>query len=212
MHQPPLVGGRFLHQSGCDIHKTNNFGCNAALWSAQGGGNSESMKWLFERGSDFGRINSNGHSALHKAAQRGSSGAVKWLASTFLVKKEGMDAAALIAPDNEGNCPSDLCGMEGHESLAHWLSNQECDYFLRAVTLSKSIDDVLGNQCIPCWFQKELQAALTWVKHRPTDTEVRWGAGRGARSMASHIILNATRSIPKETAEIQSIKDFNDID
>lgn len=34
----------------------------------------------------------------------------------------------LIGPDSEGACPSDLCGMNGHKSLAQWLSKHECDY------------------------------------------------------------------------------------
>lgn len=32
---------------------------------------------------------------------------------------------ALIGPDVEGYCPSDLAGMEGHETLASLLANTE---------------------------------------------------------------------------------------
>ncbi len=105
---------RYLHKSGCDIHTPNSFGCNAVLWSAQGTDTSETLAWLMEHGADFGLLNSNGHSALHKAAQRGSAGVVKWLVNTFLAgsRDHGIDWTVFIRPDTEGNCPSDLCGME----------------------------------------------------------------------------------------------------
>ena len=204
--------GRFLHQSGCDIHITSSFGCNAVLWSAQGAGTSESIAWLFQSGSDFTLINSNGHSALHKAAQRGSSGAVKWLVNTFLLEKE-IDAAFFIAPDMEGNCPSDLCGMEGHESLAEWISNKECDYFTRLIISATSVDDFLDNHCIPSWLQEDLHEAKTktGTASHVNDMNARWGTGCGVRRMALGLLGYITRSTSNEVA-IEPINDFNDID
>ena len=43
-------------------------------------------------------------------------------------QNKDFDGFLLIGPDAEGACPSDLCGMNGHESLAKRLSKHECDY------------------------------------------------------------------------------------
>eukprot|EP00581_Thalassiosira_minuscula_P014000 CAMPEP_0183715196 /NCGR_PEP_ID=MMETSP0737-20130205/9531_1 /TAXON_ID=385413 /ORGANISM="Thalassiosira miniscula, Strain CCMP1093" /LENGTH=676 /DNA_ID=CAMNT_0025944285 /DNA_START=1 /DNA_END=2027 /DNA_ORIENTATION=+ len=131
-----------LYHSGSDIHTSNSFGCNAVLWSAQGTDTSEALRWLFCSNANFMAVNSNGHSALHKAAQRGNIESVRWLVHAFLLNKEKRgnmkdkddDAALFIGPDMEGHCPSDLCGMEGHEGLARWIADQECEYCVRTMT------------------------------------------------------------------------------
>ena len=91
---------RLLFEEGADVHLPNKYGCNAALWWAQGlpakedfgvggvGGRGEDAAAgasakedeALEAGAflrtnarvDFGAVNSNGHSALHKAGQRGN--------------------------------------------------------------------------------------------------------------------------------------------
>lgn len=202
---------RFLHNSGCDIHITNAFGCNAVLWSAQGDGSSKSLAWLLECGADFSLVNSNGHSALHKAAQRGSSQSVKWLVHTFLLKGYMMgDQSSFIAPDADGNCPSDLCGMEGHELLARWLSGQECDYMASQLAASNGLD----FQHIPPWLRKELHGVQALARAGVHDSNAdEWGAGYGLRRMALHLLRCITTSSSAEEVVADRVThDFNDVD
>lgn len=153
-----------MHKHGCDINSLNCFGCNALLWCSQGAATPEIFSWLYSSGADFTLVNDNGHSALHKAAQRGNKLACKWLVDTFLLldRNRELDGFLLIGPDAEGACPSDLCGMNGHDDLVEWLSKQECDYVrryynyncLRAVNVHKACPDdkhLLENENIPTW-------------------------------------------------------------
>ena len=170
-----ISGERFLHQNGCDINSLNQFGCNALLWCSQGAATPEIFSWLHSTGADFTLVNDNGHSALHKAAQRGNASACKWLVDMYLHKPEsdvdgqrGNASACkwllLIGPDAEGACPSDLCGMNGHENLAKWLSKQECDFVQRIVSpmhLTKfntqahasKCRKICGSLALPSWLR-----------------------------------------------------------
>ena len=157
---------RFLHQIGCDINSLNQFGCNALLWCSQGAATPEIFSWLHSAGADFTLVNDNGHSALHKAAQRGNASTCKWLVDMYLHKSEsGVDGFLLIGPDAEGACPSDLCGMNGHENLAKWLSKQECDFVQRIVSpmhLTKfnpqahtsKCRKICGSLALPSWLRE----------------------------------------------------------
>jgi ankyrin repeat protein len=111
----------YLQKCGCDIHKMNSFGCNAALWCAQGQQNDiHTMKWLNSMGCRIDLINSNGHGTLHKAAQRGKADMVHWL-----VRHTKPVTFAWLGPDSDGCCPSDLAGMEGHVDLAMLIVDYE---------------------------------------------------------------------------------------
>jgi ankyrin repeat protein len=146
---------KFLRGQGCDIHKTNSFGCNAVLWCAQGEGNVlDAIKWLNDIGCDFSLVNSNGHGPLHKAAQRGRSDLVDWL-----VDHRPEIRFNWIGPDADGCCPSDLAGMEGHIQLAKKLAKEE-EYQARRLyeandtSLIKWLSDSpsdKGNFASYCW-------------------------------------------------------------
>lgn len=157
---------RFLHNRGCNINSLNSFGCNALLWCSQGAATPEILSWLHASGADFSLVNDNGHSALHKAAQRGNALACKWLVEKFLIDtSKNFDGFLFIGPDAEGACPSDLCGMNGHEGLAEWLSKHECDYVQRHATRIQFTSNhatgpnhkcrklVLDNLTLPHWLQ-----------------------------------------------------------
>jgi hypothetical protein len=75
-----------LHRAGCNVQATNDYGCNAILWCAQGGGGGGqddndddsattrlcyTMEWLQSVGCRIGQVNANGHGLVHKSAQRG---------------------------------------------------------------------------------------------------------------------------------------------
>ena len=188
----------------------------AVLWSAQGGGTTEIFEWLLKSGSDFNLINSNGHSALHKAAQRGSIGAVKWLVDTFFFNIS-FDQYLLIGPDTEGNCPSDLCGMEGHESLAKWISKHECDCIIQSIRPATSGAGSLGNfstYIFPLWLQEDLHVARACCTTAAGINGMgsQWGPGCGVRRITSRLIDRISCSISNEIERETINDDFNDID
>ena len=139
---------RFLRDAGCDIHAENNFGCNAVLWVAQGDATVETLSWIRHAGVDFYTVNSNGHTALHKAAQRGSMTACKWIVDTFM--RDDPKGLIFIGPDAEGHCPSDLCSMDGHKKLAKWMQIIECS-FVRRYSATKN--------SLPAWLQEEIDTS-----------------------------------------------------
>lgn len=138
----------FLRDAGCDIHAENSFGCNAVLWTAQGDATIETLSWLRNAGMDFYTVNSNGHTALHKAAQRGSITACKWIVDTFM--QDDPKGMIFIGPDAEGHCPSDLCSMDGHKELAQWMQTIECA-FIRRYSVTKNT--------LPSWLQEEMDTS-----------------------------------------------------
>ena len=126
------------------VRHVNSYGCNAALWAAQGEGTPETLQWLQRIGCPLHVVNHAGHGILHKAAQRGRWDICKWyIQSIFqqiIQRIESMHPCAtaattktseldcfllLIGPDNDGCLPSDLAGMEEHEELALFLADQE---------------------------------------------------------------------------------------
>ena len=181
---------RYLQSRGCDVNAINSFGCNATLWSAQGEGGLETMKWLCDGvGCDFMRINENGHSILHKAAQRGKQKVVEWV----LGRTEGKshEAIKLIGPDLEQHCPSDLAGMEGHVELAEWLSEKEKDV---AVQRYDQIANEDSNDTIelPKWLTEGLEKVQGMSK-LIIGSKMQmnaWEAGGGIRRMCCQITNN----------------------
>lgn len=120
---------KFLHEKGADIRKENSFGCNAVLWCAQGKGTVETMKWLESIGLNLLSTNTNGHTVLHKAAQRKRKDLCEWLCTSVFESADGNDTRRslldLIGPDTEGFCPSDLAGAAGDDELALFVAKQE---------------------------------------------------------------------------------------
>ena len=108
----------------CDCQSSNKFGCNAALWIAQGKEESNTtsdsflsakgeetfedrtnkvLEWLFSIGCNIFQVNENGHSVLHKAAQRERHKVCEW----FLHK------LMLVIQSTEGDNGE---GRDGHQS------------------------------------------------------------------------------------------------
>jgi len=127
-----------LHQHGCDIHVLNSYGCSPVLWCSQGtnGNGLKALQWLRDRECNMKLVNHNGHGVLHKAAQRGQRDVAEWLVrdecntltktrKTDMGAKDRNALLALVGPDIEGYCPSDLAGMEGHHDFANWLVTVE---------------------------------------------------------------------------------------
>lgn len=83
---------------------------------------------------------------------------------------DDFDGFLLIGPDTEGACPSDLCGMNGHESLAKWLSKRECDYVKKYSTMISINAHGPGYKCRklllsranpPSWISKSTRQTYT---------------------------------------------------
>ena len=136
---------RYLRDAGCDIHTENSFGCNAVLWTAQGDATVETLSWLWQAGMNFYTVNANGHTALHKAAQRGSITACEWIVDTFM--RDDPRGLIFIGPDAEGHCPSDLCSMDGHKELAEWMQTIECSFIRQYAATERSL---------PKWLKEEV--------------------------------------------------------
>jgi ankyrin repeat protein len=164
------------------------------LWCSQGAATAETLSWLYASGADFRLVNDNGHSALHKAAQRGNTSACKWLVDMFLhEEQEDFDGFLLIGPDAEGACPSDLCGMNGHEILAEWIAKQECDYVrrhLNAYEPSLKCRKLLNSTALPTWLKDS--AAFDGTQNlEPAD-----GIGR-----MKYVLLANTRDVDLRQCE-----------
>ena len=180
---------KYLHSRGCNINAINSFGCNATLWAAQGEGGLETMKWLCDNvGCDVLRINENGHSIMHKSAQRGKQGVIEWV----LDRAEGKlyEAIKLIGPDLEQHCPSDLAGMEGHAKLAEWLSEKEKDV---AAQWHDQVANGDSNDTseLPKWLAEgleEVQGMSKLIIGSKIQMNA-WEAGGGIRRMCCHITI-----------------------
>lgn len=124
---------RYLVEVGrCDYLYRNEYGCNVACWCAMGSGGVECMEYLASLGVEFDLINANGHSTLHKAAQRGNRDVCAWLLENESLRV----VSALARADNEGYDPAGLARVEGFRDVADWL-----DAHRRALTSSGTARD-----------------------------------------------------------------------
>ena len=153
---------RWLVEKGeCRFGAVNTFGCNAAMWVVQGGAGLDACRYVRSLGVTFRLLNANGHSAVHKAAQRGRRDVCAWLLGRGGADGDDGDADAIVesdapesdaeaawaralvgsahlAPDNEGFTPADHARLAGDARLATWLrarqreaSVRECTRFIR---------------------------------------------------------------------------------
>ena len=120
------------------------------------------MEWLDSSGCDIVAINTNGHSILHKAAQRGHGNICRWFLGRLNEIKEC--PMELLGPDSDSCVPSDLAGMEGYEDLAQMLAKAEMKFAALATS----------NQRLP-----------DWIRCKPTciTTDMVWEANGGVNRM-----------------------------
>ena len=116
------VADWLVDAGGADVHAINEYGCNAIQWAAQSDTTHGLLmcRWLKQRNLEIGKLNHNGHSALHKAAVKGNAAVCEWL----LGPEVGLDVQHL-APDGDGNSPSVMAKLEGFADLAAWLDEWE---------------------------------------------------------------------------------------
>jgi ankyrin repeat protein len=139
---------------GANVHATNDWGCSCAHWAAMTISTSESdvrelcnyLRW--GRGISFVERQHQGHTALHKAAQRKNRHVIQWLAdpgrrsygeSSSAESPSGTDGggnagaglssiekALAGAPDKGGHRPSDIWKhMGGSLDFANWMQKTQ---------------------------------------------------------------------------------------
>jgi len=176
----------YLHSKGADTGVVNTFGCNAALWCSQSTGDVlEAIRWLESIGNDIKQINFNGHSVLHKAAQRGNNRFCQWVICRFGCR-DSTDLLALISPDKENCCPSDLAGMEGHNRLAKWLALEEVKIALHAFKVNK---DGQSNIYMPLWLKDGIEGARHAVNRYNVNDF--YESGAAIRRISASIVLSS---------------------
>ena len=104
----------FVYGAACDFASENEFGCNAMQWAAQTD-NLAMCRWLAALGLDVSLINNNGHSALHKAANKGQACTCAWLINEECLGSQHMQ------PDQDGNTPALMARLDGFCGLADAL-------------------------------------------------------------------------------------------
>ncbi len=149
---------RWLVEDGkCAPGVVNTFGCNAAMWCVQGEADVDACEYVYSLGVSFRLLNSNGHSVLHKAAQRGRRDICAWLlgwdwesdqnAATRRGDKSWgtslLDSSHLRA-DSEGFQPSDLARLADDQSLQEWLQMRQNEVLL----LDTIIKRPLGGESV----------------------------------------------------------------
>ncbi|CAK9077200.1 Espin (Autosomal recessive deafness type 36 protein) (Ectoplasmic specialization protein) [Durusdinium trenchii] len=113
-YQGHLETCRYLRGAGANVLTVNSFGCNLAMWIAQGVDRVDVAEWALGLGVNFDAINHNGQGPLHKAAQRGNARLVNWLVSKVGPHHHLPNAA-------EQSTPAQLAEFSGHCDLAKVL-------------------------------------------------------------------------------------------
>jgi Ankyrin repeats (3 copies)/Ankyrin repeats (many copies) len=177
---------QLLYKYGCQVNIVNQFGCNAILWAAQGCGDISVFEWLIEVGCPDWVLNHSGHGTLHKGAQRGRREVCVWFIermTSWLLRETNSSTCLavlkLLGPDNDGCTPSDLAGMEHHELLAIYLSEQEQQMIGRMATPLSTMENAL-----PPWLSKAPKSIIYSDSERKQH-QMTWEPGAGVSRMQS---------------------------
>ena len=115
---------KFLVQKGANVNLANSWGCNASHWIAMNINDNHSevidaCNFLYHNCQlPFHTIQNQGHSAVHKAAQRKNLHIIKWMADSL--KEE--EKLAVGQQDDGGNCPSDILeSFGGDKESILWM-------------------------------------------------------------------------------------------
>jgi ankyrin repeat protein len=120
-----------LEQHGANPLAANDWGCTAAHWLAMTDSQDVEMARAFARmllrhKVSFVKPQKQGHTALHKAAQRRNQWMIEWMGQTTEEGGAGLvnqDKLAAGAPDDGGHRPSDIwLSVGGDASFSEWMS------------------------------------------------------------------------------------------
>lgn len=122
-HWAVLFGRRevceYLVGRGCDWRTLNGYACNAVQYAAMREDVAMCV-YLRDLGLDLGLLNRNGHSALHKAANKGRLEVCQWL-----LGEGGLVPERHMLADMDGNTPSLMARFDGHTAVADYLEGIE---------------------------------------------------------------------------------------
>ena len=125
---------RLLLQHGASLQCSNEWGCGAAHWVGMTRCESKVQTrnlctMLLERGTCFASPQKQGHTALHKAAQRKNRYVIEWMSQGTDEGGAGLsaeDRKKAGLPDKGGHKPSDIWkSVGGEESFATWVKELE---------------------------------------------------------------------------------------
>ena len=126
-----LAAARVLLDHGADAAAANDWGCTTAHWlamsttSSNGAEYREFCRWIQGMNVSFVRPQKQGHSAVHKAAQRKNRVMLEWLAEPAEVGGAGLsdkDKVMAGSPDAGGHRPSEIwTSVGGDETTASWM-------------------------------------------------------------------------------------------
>ncbi|GKY94185.1 hypothetical protein MPSEU_000384500 [Mayamaea pseudoterrestris] len=128
-----LEAARVLVEHGAETFARNEWGCHCAHWLAMMPTTAETNVdtyrefccWLQSLNVSFVEQQKQGHSAVHKAAQRKNRIMLEWLAQPMETGGAGLsegEKAMGGMPDVGGHCPSDIwISVGGDEPTASWM-------------------------------------------------------------------------------------------
>eukprot|EP00435_Cladocopium_sp_Y103_P037965 s2676_g10.t1 len=109
----------YLLSARADLAAQNSYDCDAGHFAALGG-SVAACAFLLEKGLSLTRPQSSGHTALHKAAERGQLPLAKWLVKTCDVELLRGECPSTCAAErwSDAHLPSALARRHGHEACA----------------------------------------------------------------------------------------------
>lgn len=135
-----------------------------------------------------------------------------------------LDGFLFIGPDSEGACPSDLCGMNGHESLARWLSKHECD-FVRKMShhLETTLDNARGpgvkcrkltvDSSIPQWLRGGVENEIVAKAHAASSDGCNGISKMSLAFMGRNNEINSSKSSSDQSKRTnEQCNNLNEID
>ena len=123
----------YLMANGANVNVVNEWGCGCAHWVGMTQCESteavrELCRLLQAAGVSFSVSQKQGHSALHKAAQRRNRHVIEWLADDSSKGGAGMSTEEwneASRPDDGGHRPSEIWrSVGGDESFAEWIESK----------------------------------------------------------------------------------------
>jgi Ankyrin repeats (3 copies) len=122
-----------LLERGADVARTNDWGCSVAHWMGMTRSESkENVRQLCNRivqhGVSFVEQQKQGHTALHKAAQRKNRNVIEWMASPLDEGGAGLseeDRRLAARPDVGGHTPGDIWrSVQGDVQFGEWMQKE----------------------------------------------------------------------------------------
>jgi ankyrin repeat protein len=127
----PTAVKYLIEEHGANVHAKNDFGCSCAHWAAMTISKSESdvrelcSYLLKEQGLSFVETQGQGHTALHKAAQRCNRHVIQWMADPISKGGAGLSPSEIEqagTPDQGGHRPSEIWKiMGGDDDFSAWM-------------------------------------------------------------------------------------------